>query len=197
MRIRGMKNDLEEAGEDTSDMVESTAKLQEALLALTGVDIMLDENTFKSTAQIMKEIGKTWDNISDTSQASVLEMIAGKNNSVVVASILSNYEQIDNVINTISEDSGSAMRENAKYLDSISGRISVLNAEAQSFSNNFLDSDLVKGTVDAGTGILGFLNTVIEKFGSISTLVGAGGIGLALGGHGMKYALPYSCSMVA
>lgn len=178
-------------------MVESTSKLQEKLLALTGVDIMIDENNFKSTAQIMQEIGAVWEGLTDATQASVLEMIAGKNNSVTAASILSNYEEIDKVINTISEDAGSAMRENEKYLDSISGRLSIANAEFQSFSTNFLNSDLIKGTVDAGTGVLGFLNTLIEKFGSLSTVVATGGIGLALGGHGMKYALPYSMSMVA
>lgn len=197
MRIRGMKDELEADGESVEGMVESTAKLQAKLLALTGVDIMIDDSTFKSTAQIMKEIGAVWEDLTDTSQASVLEMIAGKNNSVAIASILSNYEQIDNVLKTIEEDSGSAMRENTKYLDSISGRLSVFNAEFQSLSTNILNSDLIKGAVNAGTGLLGFLNQVIEKFGSLSTLIAAGGAGAALSGIGMKYALPYSMSMVA
>ena len=35
-------------------MAESTAKLQKEILALSGVDIMLDESTFKSTYQILE-----------------------------------------------------------------------------------------------------------------------------------------------
>lgn len=197
MRIRGMKTELEEAGDSTEGMAETTSKLQEKIKALAGVDIMKSANEFKSTTQILKELGSVWNDISDTDQAAVLELIAGKNNSVTAASILSNYEQIDNVLKTIEEDSGSAMRENTKYLDSISGRLSVFNAEFQSLSTNILNSDLIKGAVNAGTGLLGFLNQVIEKFGSLSTLIAAGGAGAALSGIGMKYALPYSMSMVA
>lgn len=178
-------------------MAETTSKLQAKIKALAGVDIMKSANEFKSTTQILKELGSVWNDISDTDQAAVLELIAGKNNSVTAASILSNYEQIDNVLKTIEEDSGSAMRENTKYLDSISGRLSVFNAEFQSLSTNILNSDLIKGAVNVGTGLLGFLNQVIEKFGSLSTLIAAGGAGAALSGIGMKYALPYSMSMVA
>ena len=44
MRIRNAKVELQEAGESTEGMVESTARLQERIKALTGVDIMLDED---------------------------------------------------------------------------------------------------------------------------------------------------------
>lgn len=44
MRIRGAKTELEEMGEDTTGMVESTAELREEILALSGVDIMQDED---------------------------------------------------------------------------------------------------------------------------------------------------------
>ena len=40
MRIRGAKTELEEAGLETDGMVESTAKLREEILALSGIDIM-------------------------------------------------------------------------------------------------------------------------------------------------------------
>lgn len=43
MRIRGAKTELEEAGESTDGMVESTAKLREEIMALSGVDIMLND----------------------------------------------------------------------------------------------------------------------------------------------------------
>lgn len=60
MRIRGA-SELSEMGEDAEDVVISTAKLKDEIKALTGVDIMLDENTFKSTYDILSEIAKVWD----------------------------------------------------------------------------------------------------------------------------------------
>ena len=46
LRLRGSKTELEEMGEDVTDMAKTTSQLQAKLLALTGgkVDIMLDEN---------------------------------------------------------------------------------------------------------------------------------------------------------
>lgn len=71
------KTELQEAGEDTEGMADSTAKMRKDILGLTGIDIMFDENTFKSTYQIMSEIAKVWDDLSDIERASLLEKIAG------------------------------------------------------------------------------------------------------------------------
>ena len=72
MRIRGAKTELEEAGLETDGMVESTAKLREEIMALSGVDIMLDENTFKSTYDIMDELSTKWQDLTDIQQANCL-----------------------------------------------------------------------------------------------------------------------------
>lgn len=69
MRIRGAKTELEEAGLETEGMAESTAKLREEIKALSGVDIMLDENTFKSTYDIMDELSEKWKDLEDIQQA--------------------------------------------------------------------------------------------------------------------------------
>ena len=80
MRLRGAKVELEEAGLDVENMAESTAKLQEQLLALTHgkVDIMLNEDTFKSTTQILREMSAAFDDMSDIEMASALELMGGK-----------------------------------------------------------------------------------------------------------------------
>ena len=80
LRIRGAKVELEEAGEDVDGMAESTSQLQKKLLALTGgkVDIMLDENTFKNTTQILREMSAVWDDMTDINQAAALELLGGK-----------------------------------------------------------------------------------------------------------------------
>ena len=78
LRIRGSKTELEGMGESTDDLASSSSKLREEIKALSGVDIMADENTYKSTAQIIKEIGAVYDKMSDVSQAALLEKLAGE-----------------------------------------------------------------------------------------------------------------------
>ena len=44
MRIRGATSDLESAGLDTDGMASSVSELREEIMALTGVDIMIDDD---------------------------------------------------------------------------------------------------------------------------------------------------------
>ena len=123
MRIRGATIDLEAAGEDTSGMASSVSELREELLALTGqrVDIQIDDTTFKSTYQILKEIAGVWDDLSDISQANILELIAGKQRGQQVAAILNNWEAAESSLEYAMDSAGSAAEENARYLDSVAG----------------------------------------------------------------------------
>lgn len=80
LRLRGSKTELEEMGEDVTDMATTTSQLQAKLLALTGgkVDIMLDANTFKNSTQILREMAEAWKDMDDLSRASALELMGGK-----------------------------------------------------------------------------------------------------------------------
>lgn len=178
LRLRGAKADLKSMGEDTDGLAESTSKLREQIKALSGVDIMLDDNTFKSTAQQVKELGAVFNDLSDSSQAALLEIIAGKSRSNAVAALLKNYQQIDNVVESLGDAEGSAMRENEAIVDSINGRIKVLSATAEEFWQNFIDTDLVKNAVSLASDLLGLLTQIIDKFGTLPTIVT--GIGAAL-----------------
>ena len=82
MYLRAAKTEAEEAGESTDGMAESVSKLRSEILSLTGgrVDIQIDENTFKSTYQILKELSEVWNSgvLTDISKANILEMLSGR-----------------------------------------------------------------------------------------------------------------------
>lgn len=173
LRLRGAKAELEDMGEDTDGLCESSSKLREQLQALTGVDIMLNDNTFKSTTQIVKELGATWDKLSDSSQAATLELVAGKTRANNVAALLKNYKQIDNVLGSLKDAEGSALKENEAIVDSINGRIKTLSATAEEFWQKFINTDLVKNVVSLASDLLGLLTKIVDKFGTIPTLATA------------------------
>lgn len=79
MRIRGATTEMEQAGLDMEGMANSTATLRKEIMALSGVDIMIDDNTFKSTYRIIEELAAKWGELTDIQQASITELIAGKN----------------------------------------------------------------------------------------------------------------------
>ena len=178
LRLRGAKAELEDMGEDTDGLCDSTSKLREQVKALSGVDIMEDDNTFKSTAQQVKELGEAFVKLDDVSQAALLEIIAGKSRSNAIAALLKNYQQIDNVIADLDDAEGSALRENEAIVDSIDGRIKVLSATAEEFWQKFIDTDFVKNAVSLVSDLLGLLTQIIDKFGTLPTI--ATGVAAAL-----------------
>lgn len=177
MYLRAAKTEAEEAGVSTDGMANSVSELREEILALTGnkVDIQIDENTFKSTYQIIKEISEVWDELTDITQANILEMLGGKRNSNVVAAMIENFDIAESVVEDSANAAGSALAENEKYLDSINGKIAEFKATFQEFSVNLIDSDFVKGIVEFGTGLLNVLNVlakVIDMVGGLNTVLG-------------------------
>lgn len=179
LRIRGAKSDLESMGESTDDLADSTSKLREEIKGLTGVDIMADEDTFKSTAEIIKEIGAVWDQMTDVSQAATLEKLAGKNRASTVAGLIENYKTIDKVIEAASNADNSALEENQKIIDSIDGKIQKLQNRVQEFWYNAIDDSTVKTTVsiltflvETGTKLVDIFGVMPPIFASIFAFIG-------------------------
>ena len=154
MRLRGASSSLEAAGEDTDGMCNSVSKLREKIKGLAGVDIMLDEDTFKSTYQIMSEIADKWADMSDINRASLLETIAGKTRANQVSALLNNWTTASSALVDSLNSAGSALDENATYVDSIEGRIAQLKASYQKLSNDVIDSGLIKFFVSTGDAIV-------------------------------------------
>ena len=78
LRLRGTSvEELEEAGEDTTGAVTSKSKLRSKIKTLSGVDILTDTGAYKSTYEILLEISRVWEKMSDVDQAALLEILAG------------------------------------------------------------------------------------------------------------------------
>lgn len=180
MRVRAAKAELEEAGEDTEGMVESAAKLQAMIKGMTGVDIMVDKDTFKSTYDIIKELGAVWDDLKDIEQAQILEAIAGKRQANVVASALRNYEKLDDVLQTSIKSEGSAMQEQEEYSKSIQYSLDTLKAAYQEFANTVINNESTKKMFGVAQNFLEILTKIIDKLGTFPTLMAGLGATLSM-----------------
>ena len=182
LRIRGASAELEAMGEDADGAATSTAKLQAEIKALSGVDIMKDRDTFKSTYEILDELADKWGSLTDVSKASILEDLAGKNRASVVAGMLENWDDARKAMETAQQSAGSAEAELETALDSEQGKLSQFQATFQSFSETVLDSDLVKGITDFGTSALDAADGFTKWAGVIPTLTAALSAFLSLSG---------------
>lgn len=195
-RIRGAKQELIEMGENTNGMVESTSKLRDQIKALTGFDIMEDENTYKNIMDIIIGIGDAWEDLTDLEQAGLLEALAGKQQSNALAAALQNVDMIREVYETAQNADGSAQEELESQLQSIEGRIARLTNQIQEFWFSFIDTDAVKTIVDFLTTLVSLATDLVDTLGSVPTLIGAITAGLSIkgsitgngGGRAKKYA---------
>ena len=179
LRLRSSKTELKEMGEETDDLVESTPKLRSQIKALTkGFDILSsDGKTIKSTYEIMKGIAAVWDDMSDVDQAALLELIAGKTRAQGVSALLSNWEQVDKVLQTIAEDEGTALRNNEEKLNTIQGRITKFTNASQQLASDAFNTEALKSFVSFGTEAVNILDKIIKQLGVIPTIIGAiGGV---------------------
>ena len=162
-------------------MAISTAKLREEVLALTGmkVDIMLNDEEFKSTYQIMEEISRVWKDIADVDQAALLELLGGKRQANILSSMLTNFEVAQESLSKAMDSAGSAMAENEKYLDSIGGKLKQLEAAWESLSATVLSSELVKGVLDLAIGLTQAIDKIISALGSAEAVVGSAIVGIS------------------
>ena len=173
LRLRSTKTELEEMGEDAEGAAENVSKLREQVLALTKnkVDIQIDENTYKSSYQILLEISKVWNEINDISQASLLEQLFGKRQANVGAAILENGDLLQDVYETAEHSINSATKEQEKFSKSIQYSINSFKAAYQTLSSDVVKSGFIKEVVDFGSTVIKGLDFIITKTGILQGIL--------------------------
>lgn len=173
MYLRASKTDAENAGIATDGMASSVSELRSELKQLAGVDIMKDDNTFKSTYQIMKELSEVWKDLSDTTQANITELIAGKRGGQSTSALLNNFSVAEDAMKQSLNSSGSAMRENQTYMDSLQAKLNQLDSAFQKFSTDLMKSDIPKFFVSLATVFVDGADSAVKFAGALPTLTAA------------------------
>lgn len=149
--------------------IAALAKESENYVAANGaVNISLrdSQGEMRSTYDILKDLyegvegqSKAWKELSTVEQAAIGEALAGKNQYNVLTSVMTNFSSAISATETALNSAGSATRENAAYMESLEAKVSNLKNVFQEFSNNVINSDLVKGFLDLAINALELLNT--------------------------------------
>lgn len=165
-------------GEDTTGMVTSVSKIREEFKALSGVDIMKDENTFKSTTQIVLELADAWEHMTDIQRASLGELAGGKRGAQSLFAAVQNADIIRKTISDANGDAvGSVDRQMAVWESSIDASLQRFHVAFQELSTDVINSDFIKGAVDTGTTIIKIIDELVEHIGVLGTALT--GLGIA------------------
>ena len=118
---------------------------------------------------MLTQVAEIWPTLTKNEQAYYLNQQAGANQTQNLAAILQNFNHAIEATATAYDSAGSAARENERYMDSIQASISAVAAEFESFANNVISGDFVKGVLSATKVLLQFLNA---PFGNFITQIG-------------------------
>ena len=173
LRLRGMKGELEELGEDVDENVESISQMQTHILNLTHgkVNIFEDDGSFKNIYEIMRDIAEIYYDLEDTEQADLLETVAGKHRANDIAALISNWSQVESATEAAYNAAGTASNEQEKYMASMEGHLNQLQAAWEVFSNSFLESDALKTLIDLAGDFLSVITKIVDTFGTLPTLI--------------------------
>ncbi|MBD5537871.1 MAG: hypothetical protein HDQ99_19910 [Lachnospiraceae bacterium] len=168
LRLRGMN-------EETEELDDSLKTIKGDLYELTGVSIMEDEHTYKSTYQILKEISEVWDSLTDTKRADALELMFGKQRSNIGAAVLKNFSAAEKAMDLMSNSAGNANAELSVAMDSIEYKMNRLSETGTSVAQNLFKREDMKSVIDVLTYFMNILDKVTEKLGLFGSIgIGAG-----------------------
>lgn len=175
-RIRGATTELEEMGEETDGLAQGLSKYREEIIALSGVDIMKDENTYKDMYDIFVQLAEVWDNMEDVSQSRVAEILGGTRNTSGIMSTITNIKDAIGAYSSAMDSAGAATEANNLYMDTTKAKVGELKAAFQELSSDFISSNVTKGAVDALRGIVEAIDAVVNSVGSLGTILAGLGI---------------------
>lgn len=177
MRIRGMKGELEELGEEVDPTVDSISKVQTQILNLTKgkVNIFNDAGEFRNYYDIMNDISKIYDKLNSKSQASLSEILFGKQRGNQGAALLQSFQsgQVEKAFETAENSAGSAAKEQERWLNSLEAKTAQFKAAWEELSTKVLDSDFLKGLIDSGTEFVSVLSKITGGLKPLPTLAAA------------------------
>ena len=146
-------------------------KNQDAL-AEYGIQVEKTDGSLKSTYDILAELKPKWDSMTDAQRVALGDTIAGQNQYKVLASVMQNFQHAIDATEVALNSSGSAIKENERYMESLEAKEQAVAAEFEDFANRVLSKEVVGGFLDAKQAALEFINT---DFGAaVTRIVGVG-----------------------
>lgn len=196
LRIAGTeeaKQELEDLGEDVSDFVVQTQSKVDAQVRKytatasnpNGISVLDSNGRLRDTYDILLDIANVYSEIvekdeqfgTNTSNA-LLELLAGKTRSNILASILQNPELLRNAYETSQNAEGTGQRELDVYLDSMEAKLQKLQNRIQELAYTAMNSEFLKVMIDLLTQGVELVTALVDKLGLIPTLLTTLGSGV-------------------
>jgi hypothetical protein len=145
-------------------------KTAKALKEVAGIETAdLAKGTTRPLFDVLNELHDKWDSLNDVEQKTVTEAIGSKYHANVLQAMLDNWETVLQYVQEYNDGFtvDSAKQENARYIDSLEGKIVALKDQFRDFITTVISSDMTKGLVTGFAEVMEMVNKVTKSLDSM------------------------------
>ena len=135
----------------------------ETVLSGLGIKLRDSNSEFRNFGDVLDEVAGRWSSFSSVQQAAISSAFSGVRQVDKFRILMSQYGTATKYATDAANSSGSALEKyNNSILSSIESAQNRATASFENLSNTVLNSDLIAGAFNTGSGLLDFLTKVID-----------------------------------
>lgn len=108
---------------------------------------------------ILSTLASKWDKLNDTERNALATSIAGVRQRENFIVLMQNYGKAVEYTEDALDSAGTAEQKFSAYTEGIEAKLNSMKASLEGWATNLIDSDLIKGIIDATTGLIKFADT--------------------------------------
>jgi len=119
-----------------------------------GMTLMDSNGELKSTYDILQELSKIYPSLNSLQQANLNFLVSGSRQGNVLTAILNEFNIAEQAVTDSLNSQNSAIDENTKRIDSIDGKVRILQSSWQEMWSQTIDSDFIKGLLNIAVALI-------------------------------------------
>ena len=139
----------------------------ETSLRRVGIQLRSDEGNFRNLSDVLKDVASKWSGYNDVTKQSIAASIAGVNHMNDFKILMQQFGKATEYAADSQNSAGSAMVKFSAYEEGVEAKTKRVQASLQELATDTLNSGVVKGFLDAGNGIVNF----VDKTGVLQTAI--------------------------
>lgn len=154
-----------------SDEAEISLGRYSGKMAELGFNVLDATGHLRDTGQVMEEIGGRWQDLTREQQIYLAQTMGGQRQVNQLMALFDNWTTYSDLLNTSLESEGTLAEKNARYMESLGAKMEQLGAAGERVKDALIDSDSMKGVIDALTSVTNLTANLFETMGSGQTIL--------------------------
>lgn len=178
-RIRNTKTELDDLGEAMTD-----ADYDALVRGLTKANVALTDaqGNFRSTYDIVKDLAKVWNQLSNIDQAALAKTLAGTRQQNVFFSLIEQFQEAENAMDSMENSMGALSSAMSIYESTATAHINSLKTAFLDLAQSIIDNGFINELTDIGQWIIELIKKIadlINALGGLKTIIIGVGVAFA------------------